>query len=758
MKRECLYTDKISGLKLNNDAKDRILQNLCDIENEKEEKRSSVKARPLAKRASFWIPLTSALCVAVLAIGILVGVFAPTNIPVGKEFIVQNPLEAQDRLYLTGVAQNAQYLPDVKQLSSTSSDSYQIAMASDSEVQDLPVNADKRNLYFQVDASNLYLTENTYQEINERLATNSSTRENDLWTIDNIRKEVMFMMEVIPGYGQWFYLSGEMSYVQNYDDYQYSTYKLDYDKDNDVISMTRVSNGFGINLYDTDTQKFYCYLYYEPTVYLRDVLNVKYYKNDEGKEVVECTNTRYFVFGGKTYLYSTEVLKNTANESAVKLSVYNIFARDFNQPVKVTEENGRTERDTYVLQDYNPYGKVVKYMQVDYSDENVALLNIDQVLSSELEDYSATYLAYYERNGNDAMFYNANWDYYDDEASEAYKSLENVAYTYTDDYEDGYRIFGPPDVNSSDLYYNRYPYHMAGWICSYCNDYDTNYTDAVVYCPHIKTSEQVTRKYQSLTVSKDGKFTAEDSEKTGLASMLEKYEKSLNGQERIFGEWSDGEYAFEKQVDEYLADTVKYYIDSVLQIDEVDSVANDSYNHEVIDDEQMAKIMESTVLGISEIESNNTITPDGDRGVVNYDITVTLNDVETDPDKQYYFAIYTDTNSEIKINGVTIAQVAVDMSGERVFSIKGQFDSLEIAQLIQFDIHADRSSRYKICVGIVSYDDDGNLVRETTAKMLQAESERSFYSEFFNSNGYLLWYRFGVSDNGIDCYVAYRLS
>ena len=739
MERQCLYNDKMSELKLNNQAKDRILQNLYNIETAREEKKTLRKSRPLVKRASFWIPLTSALCVVILAISILAAVLAPSEQPLPHVFTVNNPLSAEDRLYLTGVAQNAQYLPDIKELSKTSTSGSQVSLSQSDFSQEYPYNSDKSNLYFEVDASEMSLNEETYQDILDNLAINSSVKENDVWTIDSIRKEVQFMMEIIPGYDQWFKLSGKMSYVQNYKDYIGSTYKLSYDKENNIIDMTRISIVDCLDLYDSESRRLYCY-YSEPKVILKEVLEVKYYKDSEGKETVECRNTRYFELDGNSYLYSVEILKNIANESASKLSIYNIFNRPLNELFVIDAELNRVVRDVYTLQDYNPYGKVAIFMQVDYSEDNVEILTFDSVYESLYEDYRRTEMMYYGAKGEDVVLYSNMWDYYDSEASCKSVNVGYPACRYTDEYVDGYRIFGPltkDGINNFVGYYVE-PYRCVGDLCSYCLQYD--YTDTVKYCPHIVCGDTVTRRGMSKTASIGGIFTAEDSEKQASIVQLEKFNSNINGYEMSFSEWMDEEFGFESEFDAYVESIVKRYIDVTMDMENILATVSDSDNCEIIDDEKMEEIMDNILLGIKSVESNVTAVC-GEGCTVNYDVTVTLNGVEPEEGKKYYLAIYFDDNEEAKINGVVIAQKEIDLSAERVYNISGTFDYMDIVKNIKLD-YSDSYIYGYAYVGIISYDDAGNIVRETTNKLLSVESERVKYVHTYERDGHLMWYVF----------------
>lgn len=739
MERQCLYTDKMSELKLNNQAKDRILQNLYNIETEREEKKSLCKSRPLVKRASFWIPLTSALCVVILVISIFAAALAPTEQPLPHIFTVENPLSASDRIYLTGVVQNAQYLPDVSALTSVDSSEAQISLASDgSSTSKYPAGADPTDMYFEVDGETLSMTEDVAQTLLNALAINSSQRENDVWSIENIRKEISFMMDIIPGYDQWFYLSGKMSYVQNYSDYLGCTYKLSYDEQTGEINMTRVTYS-RLDLYDMDDR----YLYLDESI--KVVLNVKYYKNDEGKDVVECSTVKYFEYGGESYLYSVEVLKNTANESASKLSIYNIFERPLNELFYLPDSpNGNFVREVFAIQDYLPYGKVVNYRQIDYSEDSVSVFKIDKVLSSELEDNQKSELTFYECNGDDAILWDGVWDYYD-ENSESEIRLGMATASHTGIYVDGYEIYAAPTGIGAITNTER-NFFRVGRLCSTCNSpYGYDYTDTVKYCPHIRSVDEVTRKSVSKTVNKGGIYTAEDSEKTVLAAQLEKFYLNINGVSKDFVESAQGENAFEKSVDEYTASIVEYYIDEVMNLEKIESDVSDSMNErEIIDDEKMEEIMDGLLLGIKSVESNTTAIH-GDGCIVNYDVTVTLNDIEVEEGKKYYLAIYFDDNEGSKINGMVIAQIEIDLNAERVFNLSGTFDYMDVVKNIKLD-YSDSYIYGYAYVGVVSYDEAGNVVRETTNKRLDVESERVKYVQTYKKEGHSMWYVFTAYD------------
>lgn len=742
MMKDCLYTDRLSEIKLKDSAKDRILQNLYEYEQNKETVISSQttkaqgKNKPVFKRATTWIALTASLCIVAMVAIILVSAF---TVPVQDAFVINNPLKPSDRIYLESKAQNAQYLPDASILAEEAKvESSQISLSSQAEDDIVIENSDFANRSYEISDSTLRLNEEDYTAVIRGLATNDY-QSDSVWTVENIKQEVLFVMSIIPGYDQWFWLNGGTSYVENWENYRLATFKLNYDEKNDVITMTRISWFSTVDIYDSTERRLYSTAI-ESNCYSRAILEVKYYKDEQGKDTVECKNTRYYYLNGKYYPVSVDVIKNTADTCATKLSVYFTFDKDLKEPYYFDEEHRYFTYDTYDLNDINEYGALVRFTQLDYSENDISILRVDKLLPSLYSGIvSPTNITLYQKSGEDMMYYVGAWDYYDWESSEGYVGLRNTyAVSSFMSYEEGRPVYLCPSEKSIKESITKYAYcyHLDEMLCKSCYGYP--YSDFIGTCPHLKASENITRASVVKLYNTGSVFGKADDEKKEISSQLEKFYKDINGSEKEFGGWSSDRLSFESAVDSYLGETVRCYVDNRFDIEDIAKIEKEGDSQkEEINEDRLKQILQEKVLGVESTESN-TYSKDGK---VYCNFSVELTGAQVDTDKEYYLAVFVEESDKFESHiGVLLKKkIEIPVDGERVYSIKGEFSYEDIVNMAYYDPQEGYNFG-NVLFGIISYDAEGFAVKETVSSTLKTNGDNAKYVGSYLKDGEKVWY------------------
>lgn len=738
MIKECKYTQSLSNIKMSVEAKTTILQNLYARQKELSDKKTksdnvvqktytqqNTRRFVLPKSKKLWVALSSCVSVVLILVIVLSIVF---NSGGGREIpqaiVIESPIQNGERIDMTTKVMNAQYLPDIHQLASDSTSS--LAMASND-------NANKcyeiENNVFELQDGSLELNTEDYEQIIQNIgALNSTSRYKDSMSIEDIKDEALFMLKIIPGYNQWFKMPYSMPYIQDADKYSNNYYYLSYDKTNQHISMTRVRSDYFTDTYDSSTRKLYVWDS-KAINYFREVIQVDYYTNTEGKEVVECQCIKFVRLKDDYYPISLQVIKNTENSSASKLSVFFTISNDLREYYYLDEEKNYYVREVVDIQDISEYGMVIKYFEMDYSKEDdVSMLKIDRAYPSlYLSNTKYTNLAYYRRSGENVMYFTEAWDYFNPyETPSKDTSLRNC-YRVSGSWDENDNIYYKEENIKKSIVYDASEYTLKDIACDDCISDNFAGSDFIKECHHIQPSENISRKSSMLFVNQNSIYKDNELVKKEIAKTLENLNKNLNNTDAacsVAGSLED--FVFETEINRFTQKLSDSYIDNIYDFDKTVEIEKQAQKEcTVISDEEMKEILQNAILCILEQESNSYAKD----GVFYYDFSITLNDEELDEDKDYYLAVF--LGSPIKWSGkyIVFDQKKIDGKGERKYSLKGQIDYKTILDTVLANLKDDTGYSSYLSTGIISYDEEGNMVKETASTYIEADGDNALYTE-----------------------------
>ena len=196
----------------------------------------------------------------------------------------------------------------------------------------------------------------------------------DIW---EIKEEIRYVVKTVPAFNQWFRLP-DMSTHNGFPYipyYQFWTYYLDIDEQNH-LSITRVSGATG----GTGCLNFEDYSNIKLNLLTYEVMNTKYYFDENGDEVVECyfycvavdnvqNNHEYNGNPKDSYPLEFMYLKNVKDKSLVKYSVC-VAYRYQGSPMGCYG---------YDLRGVTPYGITREFLVANYDGyEEVEFTKLDQ--------------------------------------------------------------------------------------------------------------------------------------------------------------------------------------------------------------------------------------------------------------------------------------------------------------------------------------------------------------------------------------------
>ena len=268
---------------------------------------------------------------------------------------------------------NAQYVPDLDQF--------------------ITVNTRNNKL-----SKNKMTTDEFYELIDEYSEFNNYSGSGKYlgYDIYEVKKEITYVLEHIPAFNQWFTLPAmiaENGYVAVPYNSRWS-YHMDLDEENDVLTITRVcvetrssyldfENKVSVEEYDNGGLRILNkgFSQYE-------IMEIKYYHNEENDEVVECTGYSFGVDNVMKYLDSFNdnsddyypfeymYLQNIKDKSLIK---YHITAAERYRSEESFDEGGMDIRGLF------PYGSTREFLVANYEGYNdIDVMKIRQELVTDL--------------------------------------------------------------------------------------------------------------------------------------------------------------------------------------------------------------------------------------------------------------------------------------------------------------------------------------------------------------------------------------
>lgn len=722
---KCQYTQSISKIRLSQEFKNQLVENLYNAQQAMENKTLKVNtqsAKTAKKGKKKWVVLTS-VCTALVIIAICISMVAGIGVFNKHRYVVNNPISNDLRIYMTNRTNNAQYLPNIYLLAGQSQNDENGTLATSSESSLATSNETNKYESMMIDDDELLMTLEDYQEINDNLGIIDARLHEGNMTVEDVKEEIKFIMTIIPGYGQWFRLPHNLPHIMDQHKYGNYMYKFDYDEQTKHISMTRIVWKTTESVYDSTTNKIYS-SYLDDDCHQREVLQVDFYYDEDGREVVECTNTRYFFLNNEYYPVSTHYLKNVKDTATSKLSIYYTFENELIEEYVTDKNPGNPLDEVFVIQDIHKYGAIVKYVQLNYTDSNdISMLKIGKVFPTLYESYPITAnMAFYRKQDNNMVYYIDAWDYFDEQNSTAYCDLQNiydVNFVYDYDKED-YTI--QKDEIKRSLRYDILYYHLQGKYCTRCQH--NNQDNFIRTCRHFSTSENITRGEDLLLYNADSKYQDINLVRQDIGIQLENMAKTILGTQKPFVWEDNGDYAFESSIDGYIDGIAKSYIDDIYRFDNIVNIvkeAEDSYAR--IEEDQVIELIENTNLVIKGLNSRSSFID----GLLYYDISILLTNAVYDKDKEYYLAIalYDDDDDKMLV----IGQKRLDLdTSTRNYSLVGYISYQEILERCYWTELGNEAYAGEIIACVVNYSENGTHTFAMPYEEL--EIEKTDYNEY----------------------------
>ena len=439
---------------------------------------------------------------------------------------------------------NAQYLPNVERLTSNQT-----------------MYSDDIDLKFDLDEYNMIVDE---------LATITGTAVRQTNSILDLKNEVYFIMDIVPAFDTWFNLPHYIRVpdtlkdkIKNYNNYYY---KVSYNEENERITVNRMSWRTVCDIYIESENK--CYGSNDKDdVVQHQMIQLDYYYDEYNREVVECSVIDFCKFNDDFYPIQCQYLKNVENSSTTKIQV--VLRKELDL---YDTTNCQHALDIEVDKEY---GCLRKITQLNYTDSNnVELLKIEQNSNTEyFSDIKTTNLAYYKCKNDNVSYFIDAWDYYDN------TSYDKIELHNMFDFDFGYvtkETIIDRFINSQYLSRVVTSYPGGGIssrnVCSACYNGHSNSGLLVYKCNHNKNKDYITRGQRKIiTSSLDNQEDLYQLIPIDLSNQLLRFNSNLG----LLLDTSnmcvllDDTYNFETNVDSYIDNISKLYIENNIMINEL---------------------------------------------------------------------------------------------------------------------------------------------------------------------------------------------
>ena len=445
-------------------------------------------------------------------------------------------------------------------------------------------------------------------------------------TVYGIKADLLRVLDYVPAFGQWFQLP-DYSHFE-YDDTLYRStgvrYKYDYDKETGRISVMSLSHTTVCNIYDSKHDKVIS-TRKNQDVHQQQIRKIEYYYNEEGKEVVECSVVDFARYKKNFYPIECQYLMNIKDTSTTKIQV--VLKKENETYSKDSEEYDPLDIDT------NKEGGVLrKFLQLDYKDENnIEMLRVEQNFGTDyLSDITTTNLAYYLREGDNAVYFDDAWDYYDAENSTykravslrneyelncASRLLNDGTYLYFAEKESivwnlmiggyhGRQVLGDDNSRSSRT------------VCNDCYEQEYNSGLKVYKCDHIKSKDTITRAHREVAYSSEEYMDyIYDILPWNISVVLSKIVEGIgvknvdliNELPSICKEMNE-EFEFESAFDSYLTKVAIDYIENASLKNDIETIYKTvKKEYVVVSPDSVLKSAVATVIELENFTEETTI-------------------------------------------------------------------------------------------------------------------------------------------------------
>ena len=658
---------------------------------EKSAVRAPRKKMSRGKKAAIAVTLSVFV---VVAIG--VGLFSPKFFGF---FHVDTPMSPEDYLYIADRVENAQYLPNTEILAGVSVENSELASTVYNTRSD-EVNDGADPAYFRseiVDASELNFTLESYNKLNDKLAFISSTNSRLDTDIIAVKEQIELALMVIPGYDQWFTFDHDLKY--NY--YPYTmlreyAYRLSYDSETKRIRLQTFSERIGCDIYLAETGTLYQEAPGEYYCYTREYLDVVYYYDANGNEVVDCTVIDYHRLYDTYYPVMYQRIINIKDTSLTKFAVQ--FMSDYNLLEGAEDYDIRRNlSDAYDTAAIYPRGTDHVLIQLNYdTDSNITLLEAEHSvgdLHSGKPDNGR--IAYYQKRGEDMSYVNMAWDNTND--PETYTAFL-------------YNSLPDEEIQRDDImdtFIDVMPLRVA-YCCEDCIHRLSSADGVFLDCKHDVLFDDIYRSY-SIAVSDDignPMFTDIDTAYDAIIDTFnvfsEEFGTPLSCTMRQYEKFS-----FENSINSYI------YELSELIYEDISDLPYSDYEHDLdvnriafVELDDATEVLSNRYIVIENVNDNSTHGDD----MVDYSVSGSFGGATFDPQMRYYISVVASNDADdseycvLKSESLSV--------GTNTFAISGSLTTTDILSDVvrKFGKQLQIDDVFRLAVVITVKNKDGEYV------------------------------------------------
>lgn len=709
------YKKYISDLTVSQQKKNELIEKMYAL---REEKREPEKAKEKEKtpRVGLWVSIVATGLILIM-IGTVVGVvLLPT---ITYDINVDLPISKETRQYLRDTMQNAQYLPNAKLLASEESykDSSSSGIALSNEGYSQEIKPEENFL----EEDDLRIGLKGFDKINDSLGILTQNVSGN-FSVEDIKEELSLMLKLMPGFDQWFMMPYSLSALPENYNYSSYMYRISYDETSGHITMTRIIWTISVSIFDSEKRLLYSSQFENHSCYQREVLNVEYYFDEQGREVVECNNTHYYKLQNNYYPVSLQVMRNVKDTQFTKLAIY--FTEENDLVKEYVQSNSSIQIDrVYTLQDINKYGAVVNFVQLDYQDsDNISFF---QLMKNYPTMYTGnpitTNISFYGKTDESMVFYTEAWDYYDYVNSAEFQLKREYRYYLSDIVEALTR------TPSSYYYYKNY--------CADCQRRKFRDSDVVVSCPHIMSCDKITRGEKEVFYNKESIYRDENIIRNCISTALGNMSQCVLGKAMPLEQKENTAYAFEYAIDGFAIEFVKSYVDNVFDFDSiVQSEKDATASHTYLEEKQLNKILEKEFITLKSFTNKTAFNGES----LNYDYAYEITEATADMSKEYYMSLYL-KDSDVML---VLDSQKIDMSkGERKGQLKGRLSYTDILDRCVWLYEGNEAYSGEIYVGLIAYDEEDNaqIIFENVLHLQGDKWQKEF---IYDKDGKLMRYYF----------------
>ena len=686
------YREEMSKVQMSEQKKAEIKRNIY-FSSRKEKAAVHAPRKKMSRGKKAAIAVTLSVFV-VVAIG--VGLFSPKLFDF---FHVDTPMSPEDYLYIADRVENAQYLPNTEILAGVSVENSELASTVYNTQSD-EVNDGADPAYFRseiVDASELNFTLESYNKLNDKLAFISSTNSRLDTDIIAVKEQIELALMVIPGYDQWFTFDHDLKY--NY--YPYTmlseyAYRLSYDSETKRIRLQTFSNRIGCDIYLAETGTLYQEAPGEYYCYTREYLDVVYYYDANGNEVVDCTVIDYHRLYDTYYPVMYQRIINIKDTSLTKFAVQFMSSYDLLEGAEDYDIR-RNLSDAYDTAAIYPRGTDHVLIQLNYdTDSNITLLEAEHSvgdLHSGKPDNGR--IAYYQKRGEDMSYVNMAWDNTND--PETYTAFL-------------YNSLPDEEIQRDDImdtFIDVMPLRVA-YCCEDCIHRLSSADGVFLDCKHDELFDDIYRSY-SIAVSDDignPMYTDIDTAYDAIIDTFnvfsEEFGTPLSCTMRQYEK-----FGFENSINSYI------YKLSELIYEDISDLPYSDYEHDIdvnciacVELDDATEVLSNRYIVIDNVNDNSTHGDD----IVDYSVSGSFGGATFDPQMRYYISVIASNDADdseycvLKSESLSV--------GTNTFAISGSLTTTDILSDVvrKFGKQLQIDDVFRLAVVITVKNKDGEYV------------------------------------------------